>query len=382
MIQIEHLNKTYVSRQGETHTALTDINLTIEDGSVFGIIGQSGAGKSTFVRCLNLLERPTSGSIIINGRDITSLSEKELREFRSSVSMIFQNFSLLQQRTVLRNVMFPLELRHADKKEAEKRARELLELVGLADKCNKYPSQLSGGQQQRVAIARALANEPKVLLLDEPLSALDLKLRKDMQNELKKIQQAIGITFIFVTHDQEEALSMSDTVVVMDKGEIQQIGSPIDIYNEPKNAFVADFIGESNILDGTMIEDYLVEVAGQRFKSLDSGFGKMAPVDVVIRPEDIDIVPTGSAAAHINGVVTSVTFKGVHYEIIVDVDGFKWMIQTTDSANVGDKIGLALTPDDIHVMAKSVYSGTMGDYSTFSDEMEEALQEEGSEHED
>ena len=199
---------------------------------------------------------------------------------------------------------------------------------------------------------------------------------------LSFFQQAIGITFIFVTHDQEEALSMSDTVVVMDKGEIQQIGSPIDIYNEPKNAFVADFIGESNILDGTMIEDYLVEVAGQRFKSLDSGFGKMAPVDVVIRPEDIDIVPTGSAAAHINGVVTSVTFKGVHYEIIVDVDGFKWMIQTTDSANVGDKIGLALTPDDIHVMAKSVYSGTMGDYSTFSDEMEEALQEEGSEHED
>ena len=213
-----------------------------------------------------------------------------------------------------------------------------------------------------------------MLLLDEPLSALDLKLRKDMQSELKKIQQAIGITFIFVTHDQEEALSMSDTVVVMDKGEIQQIGSPIDIYNEPKNAFVADFIGESNILDGVMIEDYLVEVAGQRFKSLDSGFGKMAPVDVVIRPEDIDIVPTGSAAAHINGEVTSVTFKGVHYEIIVDVDGFKWMIQTTDSASVGDRIGLALTPDDIHVMAKSVYSGTMGDYSSFSDEMGEALQ--------
>ena len=225
-----------------------------------------------------------------------------------------------------------------------------------------------------MAIARALANEPKVLLLDEPLSALDLKLRKDMQSELKKIQQAIGITFIFVTHDQEEALSMSDTVVVMDKGEIQQIGSPIDIYNEPKNAFVADFIGESNILDGTMIDDYLVEVAGQRFKSLDSGFGRMAPVDVVIRPEDIDIVPTGSAAAHINGEVTSVTFKGVHYEIIVDVDGFKWMIQTTDSAAVGDRIGLALTPDDIHVMAKSVYSGTMGDYSSFSDEMGEDMQ--------
>ena len=202
-----------------------------------------------------------------------------------------------------------------------------------------------------------------------------------MQNELKKIQQAIGITFIFVTHDQEEALSMSDTVVVMDKGEIQQIGSPIDIYNEPKNAFVADFIGESNILDGTMIEDYLVEVAGQRFKSLDSGFGKW-PRSTSSSARRISTSCPPAPPPHINGVVTSVTFKGVHYEIIVDVDGFKWMIQTTDSANVGDKIGLALTPDDIHVMAKSVYSGTMGDYSTFSDEMEEALQEEGSEHED
>lgn len=362
---------------------LKGISTTFHENEVVSIIGPSGGGKSTFLRCLNLLEQPTSGQILFDGTDICTIKGKAIDHCRQRMGMVFQQFNLFPHLTVRENIkLAPVKLKVMTDEEADKRALELLARVGLPDKADSYPAQLSGGQQQRVAIARALANEPKVLLLDEPLSALDLKLRKDMQNELKKIQQAIGITFIFVTHDQEEALSMSDTVVVMDKGEIQQIGSPIDIYNEPKNAFVADFIGESNILDGTMIEDYLVEVAGQRFKSLDSGFGKMAPVDVVIRPEDIDIVPTGSVAAHINGVVTSVTFKGVHYEIIVDVDGFKWMIQTTDSANVGDKIGLALTPDDIHVMAKSVYSGTMGDYSTFSDEMEEALQEEGSEHED
>ena len=316
MIQIEHLNKTYVSRQGETHIALTDINLTIEDGSVFGIIGQSGAGKSTLVRCLNLLERPTSGSIIINGRDITSLSEKELREFRSSVSMVFQNFSLLQQRTVLRNVMFPLELRHADKKEAEKRARELLELVGLADKCDKYPSQLSGGQQQRVAIARALVNEPSVLLLDEPLSALDLKLRKEMQYELKKIQQEVGITFIFVTHDQEEALTMSDKIVIMKDGEIQQVGSPEDIYNEPVNQYVAKFIGESNIIPARMVCDKKVRFDDITFDCVDVGYKENEPVDVVIRPEDIDIVDVKDGK--MTGEVESVLFKGVHYEIMVE----------------------------------------------------------------
>ena len=377
LVELTHVEKHY----GDLHV-LKDINLTVKKGEVLVIVGPSGSGKSTMCRTINRLETIDSGDIRIDGKPLPQ-EGKELASLRAEVGMVFQSFNLFANKTILENVtLAPIKVRHMDKKAAEDLAMDLLSRVGVASQASKMPSQLSGGQQQRVAIARALANEPKVLLLDEPLSALDLKLRKDMQNELKKIQQAIGITFIFVTHDQEEALSMSDTVVVMDKGEIQQIGSPIDIYNEPKNAFVADFIGESNILDGTMIEDYLVEVAGQRFKSLDSGFGKMAPVDVVIRPEDIDIVPTGSAAAHINGVVTSVTFKGVHYEIIVDVDGFKWMIQTTDSANVGDKIGLALTPDDIHVMAKSVYSGTMGDYSTFSDEMEEALQEEGSEHED
>ena len=235
MIQIEHLNKTYVSRQGETHTALTDINLTIEDGSVFGIIGQSGAGKSTLVRCLNLLERPTSGSIIINGRDIMSLSEKELREFRSSVSMIFQNFSLLQQRTVLRNVMFPLELRHADKKEAEKRARELLELVGLANKCDKYPSQLSGGQQQRVAIARALVNNPSIMLCDEATSALDSMTTHSILKLLKDINEEMGVTIVLITHSLAVAELICDNVVVIDEGKIVEEGKTEDIFANPQS---------------------------------------------------------------------------------------------------------------------------------------------------
>ena len=235
MIQIEHLNKTYVSRQGETHIALTDINLTIEDGSVFGIIGQSGAGKSTLVRCLNLLERPTSGSIIINGRDITSLSEKELCEFRSSVSMVFQNFSLLQQRTVLRNVMFPLELRHADKKEAEKRARELLELVGLADKCDKYPSQLSGGQQQRVAIARALVNNPSIMLCDEATSALDSMTTHSILKLLKDINEKMGVTIVLITHSLAVAELICDNVVVIDEGKIVEEGKTEDIFANPQS---------------------------------------------------------------------------------------------------------------------------------------------------
>lgn len=235
MIQIEHLNKTYVSRQGETHTALTDINLTIDDGSVFGIIGQSGAGKSTLVRCLNLLERPTSGSIIINGRDITSLSEKELREFRSSVSMVFQNFSLLQQRTVLRNVMFPLELRHVDKKEAEKRARELLELVGLADKCDKYPSQLSGGQQQRVAIARALVNNPSIMLCDEATSALDSMTTHSILKLLKDINEKMGVTIVLITHSLAVAELICDNVVVIDEGKIVEEGKTEDIFANPQS---------------------------------------------------------------------------------------------------------------------------------------------------
>ena len=354
-----------VSFDGEQ--VLKNFNLTIGDGEFVTLLGPSGCGKTTVLRTIGGFVTPDSGDVFFGDEKINNVPPH-----KRAVNTIFQKYALFPHLNVYENIAFGMRLKGKKEDEIQKTVTEMLHMVNLNGMAHRGVGQLSGGQQQRVAIARALANEPKVLLLDEPLSALDLKLRKDMQNELKKIQQAIGITFIFVTHDQEEALSMSDTVVVMDKGEIQQIGSPIDIYNEPKNAFVADFIGESNILDGTMIEDYLVEVAGRRVpdgKGLRLGSAG-------------HIVPTGSAAAHINGVVTSVTFKGVHYEIIVDVDGFKWMIQTTDSANVGDKIGLALTPDDIHVMAKSVYSGTMGDYSTFSDEMEEALQEEGSEHED
>ena len=243
------------------------------------------------------------------------------------------------------------------------------EMMEIADRLEHLPHELSGGQQQRVAIARALVNRPKVLLLDEPLGALDLKLRKDMQLELKKIQQQVGITFIYVTHDQEEALTMSDTIVVMDKGCIQQIGTPEDIYNEPKNAFVADFIGESNIIDGVMVRDKLVKMYGREFPCLDGGFAENEPVDVVIRPEDIDIVPMEQG--QLVGTVTSVTFKGMQYDIIVDFRGFKWLIQTTDHSPVGARIGIKIDPDGIHIMKKSPYSGMFGDYSSFSEEYEE-----------
>lgn len=267
------------------------------------------------------------------------------------------------------NVAFGLRLAKLPEQEIDERVTQMLEIVSLKGFENRKVSQLSGGQQQRVAIARALVNRPKVLLLDEPLGALDLRLRKDMQNELKRIQQAMGITFIYVTHDQEEALSMSDTVVVMDKGRIQQIGTPEDIYNEPKNAFVADFIGESNILDGVMLEDRLVKFFGRKFKCVDAGFEKNEPVDVVIRPEDIDIVPPDDG--HLCGTVTSVTFKGVHYDTIVDFKGFKWLIQTTDFYEVGSYIGIRLEPEDIHIMHKSEYSGMFGDYSSYSAEYDE-----------
>ena len=246
---------------------------------------------------------------------------------------------------------------------------EMLEVISLKGFEHRKPDALSGGQQQRVAIARALVNRPKVLLLDEPLAALDLKLRKDMQIELKRIQQQVGITFIYVTHDQEEALTMSDTIVVMDKGSIQQIGTPEDIYNEPKNAFVADFIGESNIIDGTMPEDNVVQMYGKRFPCLDGGFAPNEAVDVVIRPEDIDIVPVEQG--QLTGTVTSVTFKGMQYDIIVDFKGFKWLIQTTDHCPEGSRIGIKIDPDGIHVMKKSAYSGMFGDYSSFSEEYDE-----------
>ncbi|MBR5448953.1 MAG: ABC transporter ATP-binding protein, partial [Clostridia bacterium] len=266
------------------------------------------------------------------------------------------------------NIAFPLRLKKLKEEEIRDRVTEMLRMVALVGFENKSVSTLSGGQQQRVAIARALVSHPRVLLLDEPLGALDLKLRKDMQVELKNIQQAIGITFIYVTHDQEEALSMSDTVVVMADGEIQQIGTPTDIYNEPKNAFVADFIGESNIVDGIMLADKSVRFAGHTFVCVDGGYAKNEPVDVVVRPEDVDVVPVEKGM--LTGTVTSVTFKGVHYEIIVDIRGFKWMIQSTDYVAPDATIGLYIEPDAIHIMKKSKYSGKFGDYSSFSDELD------------
>ena len=288
------------------------------------------------------------------------------------MNTIFQRYALFPHLNVYENIAFGLRLKKMKESEIKEKVKEMLALVNLKGFGARKIDSLSGGQQQRVAIARALAVNPRVVLLDEPLGALDLKLRKDMQVELKNIQQKLGITFIYVTHDQEEALSMSDTVVVMNNGEIQQIGTPLDIYNEPKNAFVADFIGESNILDGIMHEDFSVEFSGIRFQCVDKGFKKDEPVDVVIRPEDVDVVPPEEGM--LKGTVTSVTFKGVHYEIIVDIDNFKWMIQTTEKSDVGDEIGISIDPDEMHIMKKSQYSGLYGDYSSFSDEFDELSQ--------
>ena len=374
---------------GETKV-LKDISLTLEQGEALAIIGSSGSGKTTLLRCLNFLERPDTGVIRVNGEtmwdaaDPATQRESEVRKKRLHFGLVFQNFNLFPQYTALENVMLAGELLareqpgyKADKKAVharlEAQARELLAQMGLSERAGHYPHQLSGGQQQRVAIARALVNRPKVLLLDEPLGALDLKLRKDMQIELKRIQQQVGITFIYVTHDQEEALSMSDTIVIMDKGTIQQIGTPEDIYNEPKNAFVADFIGESNIIDGTMPRDNVVKMYGREFPCLDGGFAPNEPVDVVIRPEDIDIVKP--AESHLVGTVTGITFKGLNYDIIVEFKGFKWLIQTTDYHGVGETIGIRLNPEDIHIMHKSEYSGLFGDYSSYSAEYDELTED-------
>lgn len=350
------------------NVVLKNFNLDIKNRDFVTLLGSSGCGKTTILRIIAGFVQPDSGSIFFAGKDVTKMPAH-----KREVNTIFQNYALFPHLNVYENIAFGMRIQKKSEDEIKNKVQEMLKMVSLSGFEKRNIANLSGGQQQRVAIARALVNNPKVLLLDEPLGALDLKLRKDMQAELKKIQQKMGITFIFVTHDQEEALSMSDTVIVMDNGNIQQIGSPQDIYNEPQNAFVADFIGESNIIDGMMIDDYLVEFAGRKFKCLDSGFAKNEKVDVVIRPEDIEV--TSPENGHISGTVTSVTFIGVHYEIIVDIDGFKWMIQSTDSQKSGDVIGLILQPDDIHIMKKSEYSGEYGDYSAFSDEMYEIYEE-------
>ena len=343
---------------------LDSINLYINDKEFLTLLGPSGCGKTTTLRLIGGFLKPTSGDVLFDGERIN-----DVPPHRRKVNTVFQKYALFPHLDVYDNIAFGLRIAKLPEDEIDRRVTEMLGIVSLKGFEDRKISSLSGGQQQRVAIARALVNRPKVLLLDEPLGALDLRLRKDMQNELKRIQQAMGITFIYVTHDQEEALSMSDTIVVMDKGKIQQIGRPEDIYNEPKNAFVADFIGESNILDGIMRADRLVEFFGRRFECVDSGFEKDEPVDVVIRPEDIDIV--SSESGHLCGTVTSVTFKGVHYDTIVDFKGFKWLIQTTDFCPVGSVIGIKLNPEDIHIMKKSEYSGMFGDYSSYSAEYDE-----------
>lgn len=343
---------------------LKDLNLYIRDGEFITLLGPSGCGKTTTLRIIAGFLEPDSGEVVFEGKTMNGVPAH-----KRQVNTIFQRYALFPHLNVFENIAFGLKQQKKPKEEIRKTVAEMLALVNLKGFEKRNIASLSGGQQQRVAIARALAVKPRVLLLDEPLGALDLKLRKDMQVELKNIQQSLGITFIYVTHDQEEALSMSDTIVVMDGGAIQQIGSPTDIYNEPKNAFVADFIGESNILDGIMHADFSVEFQGMKFQCVDKGFRKDEPVDVVVRPEDVDIV--APEAGMLQGIVTSVTFKGVHYEIIVDIDGFKWMIQTTDYSAVGDKIGICIKPEEIQVMHKSAYSGLYGDYSSFSEEFDE-----------
>ena len=362
----------------DDEVVLNDLNLYINDKEFLTLLGPSGCGKTTTLRIIGGFTTPVSGDVLFDGVRIN-----DVPPYRRQINTVFQKYALFPHLNVFENVAFGLRMqKRPDPKdpsgkrrvkipetEIRQRVLEMLEVVSLKGFESRKPDALSGGQQQRVAIARALVNRPKVLLLDEPLGALDLKLRKDMQLELKKIQQQVGITFIYVTHDQEEALTMSDTIVVMDKGCIQQIGTPEDIYNEPKNAFVADFIGESNIIDGVMVRDKLVKMYGREFPCLDGGFAENEPVDVVIRPEDIDIVPMEQG--QLVGTVTSVTFKGMQYDIIVDFRGFKWLIQTTDHSPVGARIGIKIDPDGIHIMKKSQYSGMFGDYSSFSEEYEE-----------
>ncbi len=362
MKDIITLKNIAVSFDGEQ--ILDGLDLSIHDGEFVTLLGPSGCGKTTTLRIIGGFITPDSGDVFFGDQRVNNVPAHKRR-----VNTIFQRYALFPHLNVYENIAFGMRVQKKSKQEIAQTVEEMLALVNLKGFEKRSIATLSGGQQQRVAIARALANNPRVLLLDEPLAALDLKLRKDMQVELKNIQKRLGITFVYVTHDQEEALSMSDTVVVMDGGRIQQIGTPTDIYNEPQNAFVADFIGESNIFDGIMREDYLVEFFGKKIRCVDHGFEKDEPVDVVVRPEDIDIVEPDKG--DLRGRVTNITFKGVHYEIIVDVKGFKWMIQTTDFCPVDSEIGIMIDPQEIQVMKKSEYSGMYGDYSSFSEEFDE-----------
>ena len=344
------MNKNIISLENITvsfdeETILNDLSLDIKDKEFVTFLGPSGCGKTTTLRVIGGFLTPDSGSVKFDGKDITNLPP-----YKRNVNTVFQRYALFPHLNVYENIAFGLKVKKVPEKKIQSRVREMLELVNLQGFEKRSIDRLSGGQQQRVAIARALVNEPKVLLLDEPLGALDLKLRKEMQIELKRIQQRLEITFIYVTHDQEEALTMSDTVVVMNGGIIQQVGSPVDIYNEPTNSFVADFIGESNILNGLMVKDLLVEISGVQFECVDKGFGENKPVDVVIRPEDIKIIEPDNA--YITGVVKSVTFKGVHYEMQIETYDYTWLVHSTKAAEEGSTVGLTFDPYDIHIMNK------------------------------
>ena len=341
MIHLENISKEY-----DGATVLSDINLYILKNEFLTLLGPSGCGKTTTLRLIGGFEYPTTGRVIYEGKDIT-----DVPPYKRRVNTVFQKYALFPHLNVRDNIAFGLKIKKMSRGEIDRRVDKMLSLVNLAGYGKRSVDSLSGGQQQRIAIARALVNEPDVLLLDEPLGALDLKLRKEMQLELKSMQQQLGITFIYVTHDQEEALTMSDTIVVMNSGRILQIGPPKTIYDEPKNAFVAAFIGESNILHGTMIEDDLVEMCGRQFECVDEGFGHNTPVDVVVRPEDVMVV--GEDVGMLVGEVTSVTFKGVHYEMVVRAGDFDWRIHSTTMQPVGSRVGLTIVPFNIHIMARS-----------------------------
>lgn len=334
-----------ISKSYDDQMILDEMNLYIRENEFLTLLGPSGCGKTTTLRILGGFETPDSGRVMFDGKDITNVPPN-----KRALNTVFQKYALFTHMTIAENIAFGLKIKGKSKAYIDDKIKYALKLVNLDGYENRSPALLSGGQQQRIAIARAIVNEPKVLLLDEPLGALDLKLRQDMQYELIRLKNELGITFIYVTHDQEEALTMSDTIVVMNQGYIQQIGAPEDIYNEPENAFVADFIGDSNIVDGIMIEDRLVEILGAKFECVDIGFGTNKPVDVVIRPEDIDFVPISKGT--ITGRVTHLIFKGVHYEMEVLANGYEWLVHSTDMVPVGQEVGLHVDPFDIQIMNK------------------------------
>lgn len=339
------INLESISKSFDGNMVLDDLNLYIRENEFLTLLGPSGCGKTTTLRLIGGFDTPDAGRVIFDGQDITALSPNQRQ-----VNTVFQKYALFTHMTIAENIAFGLKIKKKSKDYINDKIKYALKLVNLDGFEKRSVDSLSGGQQQRIAIARAIVNEPKVLLLDEPLGALDLKLRQDMQYELIRLKNELGITFIYVTHDQEEALTMSDTIVVMNQGYIQQIGTPEDIYNEPTNAFVADFIGESNIIDGIMLEDKLVEFLGVKFPCVDEGFGRRQPVDVVIRPEDVELVSPQQGA--IQGDVTSLIFKGVHWEIDVMANGYEWLVHTTQMHPVGSHVGIKVDPFNIQIMNK------------------------------